>query len=127
MQIDTLTIPDDFEWTDELSWSRWASSREYSLGGALLIDRAEKLAGRPVTLAGGDGVWLTRAELAPLLALADSGAASMPLTLYDGREFTVAFDYASGAPVTAEPLYRETAPGPDQIMTNITIKLITVE
>lgn len=126
MILGGLTLPDDFEWVDEFAWARWEQSREYALGGALLVDRAERLAGRPVTLEGSDGVWMTRAEVNALLALADSGPASMPLTLADGRELAVAFDY-SAAPISAEPLYRETAPGADQLMTNITIRLFTVE
>ena len=127
MQIHTLTIADDFEWVDELDWSPLADSREVSLTGALVIERAERQAGRPITLAGGDGVWMTRAELAPLLALANGATDAVTLTLYDARTFEVAFDHASGPAVTAEPLYRETAPGTDQVMTNITIKLITLE
>lgn len=126
-QINGLAISDDFEWIDEFGWSPLVDSSETSLTGAVIVERAERQAGRPITLAGGDGVWMTRAKLAPLLALANGAVDEATLTLYDSRTFAVAFDHSSGPAVTAEPLYRETAPGADQLMTNITIKLITLE
>ncbi|MCD8548605.1 MAG: hypothetical protein LRY38_09420 [Aeromonadaceae bacterium] len=127
MQIDTLTLTDDFEWTDEFTWSRFVEERDYSAGGALLRTVSERLAGRPVTLTGGDSAWMTRAEFATLRALADSNPDSLTLTLWDGRTFTVAFDYSNGAPVTAEPVVKLTDPDDTQQLQNITIKLIAVE
>lgn len=91
-----VTLPVDMEWTDEYRWSPILTSQEYTLSGALLIESAEKLAGRPVTLAGQiDGntgfALVTRATVDALMALLDPPGQTWPLTLADDRVINVGF------------------------------------
>lgn len=126
MILGDLTLPDDLIWTDEINDSTpIVEARNYSIGGVLIIDTAEKQAGRPITLEGGDGCVITRAELLALLALRDSNPASMTLTLADARTFSVRFDYSATA-VSAEPVFRRTYPDNSDPYWNITIRLLEV-
>ena len=99
----TVALPADMIWVDEFNWSPVQRAQEYSIGGALIIDVAERLAGRPITLKGeADAGWMHRTALLALYALAaDPAVASRTLTLGDGRIFTVAFD---DDPIEAEPV-----------------------
>jgi hypothetical protein len=87
--LSTLTLPEGLLWEDEYQWNPVTQAVGYSITGALLVQEAEKLAGRPVTLAGGETwAWLSRVEVATLLALGDGATALSPLTLTfpDGRQ-----------------------------------------
>ena len=102
--LDTFTLPQGCVWSDEFDWSPLAQSTEYSLTGALIVEQATKQAGRPITLIGGkDFAWMTRAQVALLKALLDTGAV-MTLTLHDARTFTVL--PASDSPLSVYPLPR---------------------
>jgi hypothetical protein len=104
--LGAITLPATLVWEDEFSWSPVAQSAEYSLTGALIVQEATKLAGRPITLAGkSDGTahtgGISRTNLLALqTALAVAGA-TWTLTLHDSRTFTVA---ARENPLEAEPL-----------------------
>lgn len=99
----TVTLPADMIWVDEFNWSPVQRATEYSLAGALIVDVAERQAGRPITLQGAaDAGWMHRSVLQALYALAaDPAVASRSLTLADGRMFTVAFE---DDPIEAEPV-----------------------
>ena len=57
----TVELPDAMNWSNEYSWSPVEQSAEYSTSGAILIDVALKLAGRPIILEGDqDCTWCTR-------------------------------------------------------------------
>lgn len=102
----TLALP-DLIWEDEGHWDPLAQSRTYSLTGALVIEEAGRLAGRPVTLAGGASfAWLTRADVALLRALGATAGATLTLTLLDDRTLTVTprRDGEGGAWIEARPL-----------------------
>lgn len=100
--LGALTLPQGLRWADEFTWSPVSQSTEYSLTGALLVEQAEKQAGRPITLIGGkDFAWLTRAQLVDLKALLDTRAERV-LTLHDGRSFTVL--PANEDPLAVSPL-----------------------
>ena len=63
----TLDLSDRLAWTDEFGWSPVEQSTEYSTTGALLVDVATKLAGRPITLEGKEtATWLPRATCVAL-------------------------------------------------------------
>ena len=98
-----MTLPADMIWVDEFNWSPVQRATEFSLAGALIVDIAERQAGRPITLQGADNAgWMHRSALLALYALAaDPAVASRALTLADGRVFTVAFD---DDPIEAEPV-----------------------
>lgn len=103
-----LLLPDDLLWSDEHAWSPVVSTASYLLTGALLIQSATRLAGRPITLVGApDMAWVSRATVEQLrvwaaLALTDS-AGRFQLTLSDGRAFTVVFRHDDTA-LEVEPV-----------------------
>ena len=102
--LDTVTLPQGCVWRDEFDWTPVTQATAYSLTGALIVEQAEKQAGRPITLVGGKNfTWLTRTEVAALKALLDAGE-EMTLTLHDSRTFTVL--PAGDEPLTVTPLPR---------------------
>ncbi len=103
-----LSLPDDLLWSDEHNWSPAVASVSYLVTGALLIQSATRLAGRPITLTGApDMAWVTRSEVNVLREWAalplGSNTGRFVLTFVDGRSFTVAFRHADGA-LEAEPV-----------------------
>ena len=89
--LGSTTLPPGMRWADEYAWGADTSSTEYSVTGALIIQRATKQAGRPITLTGGASfAWVTKTYLealkTDLMTYPDSG---LTLTLHDGRSFTV--------------------------------------
>ena len=127
--LGALTLPQGLRWADEFAWSPVSQSTEYSLTGALLVEQAEKQAGRPITLIGGkDFAWLTRAQLVDLKALLDTRA-EMVLTLHDGRSFTVLPANADHLAVNPLPVVRDSGfanPGDDAWYVLDSLKLIEV-
>ena len=103
-----LLLPDDLLWSDEHAWSPVVSSVSYLLTGALLIQSATRLAGRPITLVGApDMAWVSRSAVEQLRAWAalalTASSGRFQLTLADGRAFTVAFRHDDVA-LEAEPV-----------------------
>ncbi len=87
----SLELPGDFNWTDEYTWSPITQDTGYTLSGALVVETATKLAGRPITLVGADDrAWITRATLNQLRAWADIAALELTLTIR-GVDHTVLF------------------------------------
>ncbi len=123
-----VTLPDGLRWSDEFDWTPLAQTVEYSLTGALIVERAVRQAGRPITLIGGkDFVWITRAALLTLKELLDTDD-TLQLTLHDSRTFTV---IPAPEPLTAYQLPRVldsgfANPGSDAWYVIDTLKLITV-
>ena len=107
--LGSIAVPRGMVWVDEFDWVPVERAVTYSLTGALLVDVAPRLAGRPITLAGEvDAGWLGRGVVAQLYALAGSTSATHTLTLADGRTFTTMF--APGQPITARPVARPELP-----------------
>jgi hypothetical protein len=103
-----LALPDDLLWSDEHAWTPAVASVAYSLTGALVVESATRLAGRPITLVGPiDMAWVPRSTLTALYAWAavapTETAGRFELTLRDARVFTVAFRHAD-TPIEAEPV-----------------------
>lgn len=104
--LGTIPIPSGCVWVDEFDWSPVESAQERSIGGALIVDVAPRLKGRPITLQADDGRgWngMTRTVLSQLYALAATPGQQHELTLADGREFTVMFRPGE-EPITARPI-----------------------
>ncbi len=119
-----VQIPDDIWWQNEFEWSPVEQVREHSIAGALVIDEAERQAGRPITLASNPrGGWISRGAIKALRALADDAGQAYTLTLADAREFTVRFDLQ--APFEAVPL-RPANDMTDASLYRLTIRLIEV-
>jgi len=78
----SVTLPADLEWIDEYAWQPVEQSTEYSVTGALIVDQAERQAGREITLAGEqDRSTLLRATLDQLAAWAAIPGEELTLTL----------------------------------------------
>ena len=120
--LGTVTLPGDLRWADEFAWSPVVQSAEYSLTGALIVQTATKLAGRPITLEAQRDTWVTRDTVLAVQALADTPGWVGVLTLHDGRVFTVAF---RDDRVSAEPV-RHIAPLESGDAYTLTLKLQTL-
>lgn len=108
--LDTVTLPQGCVWRDEFDWTPVMQATAYSLTGALIVEQAEKQAGRPITLVGGkDFAWLTRTEVAALKTLLDAGEA-MTLTLHDARTFTVLPAGEEPLKVSPLPIVKDSGP-----------------
>ena len=125
MQLDTLTLSDNFVWVNEFDWAPVAQEAERSLTGALVVSESLMTYGRPIVLGDGENSWLTLAEVKALYALSEQANRKMPLTLPDGRSFTVIFDRADGQPIEAQQLLLLATPSDDHLYT-VVIRLLTV-
>lgn len=121
-----LTLPIDLQWADEFAWTPIAEQRNFSMGGAVLVDRGTRLAGRPITLQGGENFgWMTRADILTLKAWADTLFAPMTL-LFRGVTYEVAFDHASNGPLLATPVIDVSDPDNTDLYWPV-LRLITTE
>ncbi|MBQ0919072.1 hypothetical protein KBW71_11550 [Hydrogenophaga aromaticivorans] len=117
-------------WVNEFDWSTLETAAERGITGANIIDVAENIGGRPITLQGSDNAgWLSRATVIALQAMAealdvDGEPEVYTLTLADGRVFSVIF--APGAkPIEAKPMGRpELSTEPNPYVA--TVRLVTV-
>ncbi len=125
MQLDTLTLPDNFIWVNEFEWSPVAQSTERSLTGALVVSEREKSYGRSIVLGDGENSWLPRQQLGELFVLSAPLNHKMPLVLPDGRRFTVIFDRSSGSPLEAYPVHPVSQPS-DADFYGVVIRLMTI-
>lgn len=103
--LGTIPIPAGMRWADEYDWSPVVQATTYSLAGALVIEEATRLAGRPLTLEGGrTWAWITRADLDTLRNALVTAGATWTFTLHDGRRFTVMARQDGEGPIKASPL-----------------------
>lgn len=104
-----ITLPQGLVWSDELTWSPVAMETTYSLTGALIFERAEKQAGRPITLTGGRNfAWISRADLLSLRELLQQDE-DLVLVLHDARMFIVR-PVAEPLDVSALPIVMDSGP-----------------
>lgn len=115
--LGVIALPSGLVWADKQEWSPIDQQTLYSLTGALIVEEAVKLAGRPITLAGqSDGTahtaWITRAQLILLRAALDVPLAQFTLTLHDGATHTVIPRRDGTGPLIAEllPIAKSFAP-----------------
>lgn len=136
--LGSFVLPDGLVWTDELNWTPVVQSNAYSLTGALIVQRATRLAGRPITLSGqksGDThtAWMSRADILSLQSLVEGLTVDAPgtLTLHDGRSFSVIANIDGNPPLSAELLpavgsFIPANPDSDSLYSLTAIRLITV-
>lgn len=103
---DYVVLPNGLWWKDELNWSTAISSEERSLTGALIIQGAHRIKGRPITLepAQPDMGWASRADAMVLQEWAAIFGLKFTLALEyptDSRSFVVSFRQ-NGVPFEAE-------------------------
>ncbi|AOU99906.1 hypothetical protein N5K37_23570 [Delftia tsuruhatensis] len=122
--LGALPLPSGMIWVDEFDWTSVARSSERSITGALLVDEAAIVAGRPVTLEGEESQgWIRRATLLALMEMADDLGQTYELRLADGRILNVQF--SGSQPITAKPIGRPELPVAAHPYV-ATVRLITV-
>ena len=128
MQLDTVTLPDDLVWRNEFEWNQAVQSQDRTLSGALVVQTAANLYGRPIRLEGGtDGGWITRATAKALCALEADPTLVMTLTgLNDEAPLSVMFDRANGPAFESQMIMRWANPD-DTTWYSCALRLITVE
>lgn len=119
--VTTITLPNDMQWLDEFAWSPVEQDEEYSLTGALIVQRGIKETGRPITLLGGDDAcWVPRSKVTALFILLATEDETLILNLH-GTEYTVVWRHAE-TPVDAKPVVRIRNPDEDHKYT-LTLRL----
>lgn len=122
--LDEISLPRGMVWVDELDWTPVEASTDYTITGAMVVQVAERQAGRPITLQGEENAgWIRRDVLLAVRALAVTPGAIFTLTLADSRAFSVMF--APGNPITARPVARPELP-PETYPYVATLRLIEV-
>jgi hypothetical protein len=67
LTLDAITLPPDLMWVDEYAYTPVKQTINTAVDGALIIEAAAALAGRPITLQGGDDyAWVDRSTLESL-------------------------------------------------------------
>jgi len=101
--LDGVELNPDTLWIDEYDHTPLAQNMGRSLSGALIIETAHKIAGRPITLAGDQNSgWATKAQVDALYAklpVTDKLTLIMP----NGQGFRVVFNHAA-SPIESKPI-----------------------
>ena len=77
----TVTLPDDLDWTDELSWSPVQQTAEPSVTGATIVQIQARQTGRPITLEADASRYVSGTGLAQLHTWSQTPGKQMTLTL----------------------------------------------
>lgn len=116
-----LELPDDMEWSNEFEWTPLTTNTTYLITGAMLVNTAKRLAGRPITLESKEnGAWIDYATASALYEFTNDDEAIMELTLADDRKFDVIF---TDNPLSIKPVWFAS---PNSDYYKATIKLITI-
>lgn len=86
--LDSVYLPEDLSWPDEFDYDAVAQKVTYTEDGTPIVEETARAGGRPITLVGAP---ISREKLLELQAMAATPLATYPLTLHDGRTFTVMF------------------------------------
>jgi len=82
MQLDTISLPPGLRWSDKYGWTPVRQETTISLSGSLIIEEAAQLAGRPITLSGGERrCWCQRSLVDQLYATLQDAGRQMTLDL----------------------------------------------
>lgn len=100
----TVTMPDDLLWPDEFGWQPVAQSKRRGITGALLLQSAALVGGRPITLQGS----LPRSVAEQVATAAALPGQQFTLT-YRGVAHAVIFDHEAGA-FRADPVFEVADP-----------------
>jgi hypothetical protein len=117
----TITLP-DLLWQDEFAWQAPVQSAEYSITGALLLQSAARLKGRPITLA--SGAWMVRSMVEQLRTWANTPGQALTLAALQGSDYSVRFDHARGA-LQAQLVHEWVDPDPADNYT-VTLRFLEV-
>lgn len=125
--ITTITLPDSLEWVDEFDFSPVTQKTERTIGGSFIIQEASLLYGRPITLEGGEFVWMDRDVFKQLVTLAETAGKQFTLTMPDASTYTVILNRENGAPFSAAPLLRQNVYDSGSKVNNIVLRFFTIE
>ncbi len=82
MTLDEITLPDDLEWSDEITWTPITQNRQYGVNGSLFIQESQFQSGRPITLIGqNDMAWIKRSVIDALMLKRNNIGKEMTLTI----------------------------------------------
>lgn len=100
-----LDLPADLLWSDEFEWAPVEQSVDRSITGAVIVQVAAVVAGRPITLAPEDdeSAWCSRAALDVLQGWAAEPGLELTLNLR-GVEHQVLFRHHAGPALEARPV-----------------------
>lgn len=101
----TVTLHPDLYWEDENSWHPVEQTVERTITGALIVNVAERIGGRPITLQPQDdeSAWHPRSTVEQLRNWAAVPAKELVLTLRSTPR-TVIFRHHDGNAIDAEPV-----------------------
>jgi hypothetical protein len=101
----TVALSEDLVWNDELSWHPVEQTSQRTITGALVIQSALRVAGRPITLQPEDdsSAWLSSAAVTQLRNWAAVPGQVLSLTLR-GTTRDVIFRHQDGAAIEAIPV-----------------------
>ena len=100
----TVSLPEDLYWADEFNWTALVQTAERTITGALIIQQATRIAGRPVTLQpDGDSGWIPRGVLEQLRTWATIPQCEMTLT-HRGVTRQVIWRHHEGDVIDANPV-----------------------
>lgn len=101
----TLTLDPDLYWTDEHQWHPVEQNTQRTVTGALIVNTAARIGGRPITLLpdGDNSAWMPRSMIDTLRSWAAAPGRQMTLTLR-GVARTVIFRHHDGIAVEASPI-----------------------
>lgn len=107
----TITLPADLYWSDEHDWQPVEQSVNRTITGALIVESALRVGGRPITLAPEDdsSAWISLANLDLLHAWAAIPGKEMQLTIR-GVERPVIFRHHDSSGISARPVVHYSAP-----------------
>jgi hypothetical protein len=98
--VNSIELAQDLHWSDEFDWSPIIQSTTHSLGGRPFVNRRTSEGLRPLSLIDDDGAWMSRSDIIDLYdnwLIKGTVDAPLTLTLHDAREFSVIWNYESGA------------------------------
>jgi hypothetical protein len=101
----TIDLDPDLLWVDENNWFPVEQTVERTITGALIVDVAERVGGRPITLQPEDdaSAWMNFEIVEQLRNWAAGVGKTLTLTLR-GTTRTVMFRHQDGSPLEATPV-----------------------
>ncbi len=101
----TITLSDDFYWSDEFSWQPVEQTVSRSITGALIVEAASRIGGRPITLEPIDdqSAWMTLTKLSLIRGWAAIAGRVMVLFIR-GVAHNVMFAHQETNAVSAKPV-----------------------
>lgn len=120
----TIELPGGLDWSDRYGWAAVGQSLTRGLTGKPIIQAAQLVAGRPITLEGDlTRGWVDRTTADAVQAWADIPGKTMTLSIY-GQSFSVIFRHHDAPAFTARPVAGRANP-PADWPHYIVLKLIT--